>query len=57
MAVPKVGHESQCGGKHLALTGETRSKFFEQQPIADPAVGEVTVAVAEVRHGVCDTTA
>ena len=39
------------------LTGETRPKLFEQQPIADPVAGEVAVAVAEVRHGVCDATA
>lgn len=46
----------RCGGDH-PLTGETRSELFEQQPIADPALGEVAVAVAEVRHEVCDTTA
>lgn len=39
------------------LTRETRTKLFEQHPVADPAIGEVAVAVAEVRHGVCDTTA
>ena len=39
------------------LAGETGSKLFKQHPIADPSMGEVIVAVAEVRHGVCDATA
>ena len=45
-----VDHEPRTG--HL-LTGETRSELFEQQPIADALMGEVAVAVAEVRHGAC----
>ena len=47
-----------CGEiEQYPLTGETRTKLFEQHPVADPAIGEVAITVAEVRHGVCDTTA
>lgn len=52
---PKVGRGSRA--QRRVPTGEARSELFEQQPIADPALGEVGVAVAEGRHGVCDTAA
>ena len=55
---PRSAANLGCGElEEHPLTGETRSKLFKQHPVADPAIGEVAITVAEVRHGVCDATA